>query len=148
MHLGIVPHAYALNEQNFGEVEGFDFAFVAVDKPAIRKVILQGLMARKVSFIDVGMGLGLDKDNSVTGICRYTVGLPDFNTHVEQVVSFEDGPEENLYRNIQVADMNMFNAALAVKKWKKLRGFYADSKREHHGLYNIATGSLVKEDCR
>ncbi|HEX4050650.1 MAG TPA: ThiF family adenylyltransferase [Steroidobacteraceae bacterium] len=148
MHLGIVPHSYALTAQNLGEVEGFDFVFVAVDKPAVRKVILQGLMARKVPFIDVGMGLNLDKDHSVTGICRYTVGLPDFNAHVEQVVSFDDGPEENLYRNIQVADMNMFNAALAVIRWKKLRGFYADSKREHHGQYNIVTGSLVREDCR
>lgn len=93
------------------------------------------------------MGLDLDKDNSVTGICRYTVGLPHFNAHVEQVVSFDEGPQENLYRNIQVADMNMFNAALALK-WKKPRGFYADGKREHHGQYSIATGSLVKEDCQ
>jgi hypothetical protein len=148
MHLGIVSHPYALTEQNLAEVESFDFVFVAVDKPAVRKIILTGLTARKVPFIDVGMGLDLDKDNSVTGICRYTAGLPDFNAHVEEVVSFDEGPQENLYRNIQVADMNMFNAALAVMKWKKLRGFYADSKREHHGQYSIATGSLVKEDCR
>jgi len=148
MHLGIVPHPYALTEQNLGEIEGFDFVFVAVDKPTVRKIILPGLVARTVPFIDVGMGLNLDVNNSVAGVCRYTAGLPDFNVHVEQVVSFDDGPQENLYRNIQVADMNMFNAALAVMKWKKLRGFYADSKRDHHGLYNIATGSLVKEDYR
>jgi hypothetical protein len=42
----------------------------------------------------------------------------------------------------------MLNAALAVTKWKKLRGFYADSKREHHGLYNISTGNLAREDFR
>lgn len=148
MHTAIVPHAYALTEANLGELNGFDFVFVAIDNPKIRKLILQGLMARNIPFIDVGMGLDLDKDSSVTGICRYTVGLPDFNSHVEQVVSFDDGPEENLYRNIQVADMNMLNAALAVIKWKKLRGFYADSNREHHGQYSIASGSLVKEDCR
>jgi hypothetical protein len=148
MHMAIVPHAYALTQDNLGELEGFDFVFVAVDKPQVRKIILQGLIARRIPFIDVGMGLDLDKDSSVTGICRYTVGLPDFNAHIEQVVSFDDGPEENLYRNIQVADMNMLNAALAVIKWKKLRGFYADSKREHHGQYSIASGSFVKEDCR
>jgi hypothetical protein len=148
MHMAIVPHVYALTQDNLAELEGFDFVFVAVDKPQVRKIILQGLMARKIPFIDVGMGLDLDKDSSVSGICRYTVGLPDFNSHVEQVVSFDDGPEENLYRNIQVADMNMLNAALAVIKWKKLRGFYADSRREHHGQYSITSGSLVKEDCR
>jgi hypothetical protein len=37
---------------------------------------------------------------------------------------------------------------MAVMKWKKLQGFYADSKHEHHGLYNIESGSLVKEDFR
>jgi hypothetical protein len=148
MHTAIIPHANALTEDDLGELEVFDFVFVAIDRPQIRKVILQSLMARKLPFIDVGMGLDLDKDSSVSGICRYTVGLPDFNAHVEQVVSFDDGPEENLYRNIQVADMNMLNAALAVIKWKKLRGFYADSKRERHAQYSIASGSLVKEDCR
>jgi ThiF family len=148
MHTAVIPHPYHITEANLAELEGFDFVFVAVDKPKVRKVMLQGLMARKIPFIDVGMGLDLDKDSSVTGIVRYTVGLPDFNSHVEQVVSFDDGPENDLYRNIQVADMNMLNAALAVIKWKKLRGFYADSKREHHGQYSIAAGSLVKEDCR
>jgi hypothetical protein len=148
MHTAIVPHPYYLTEASLGELEGFDFVFVAVDKPKVRKVILQGLMARSIPFIDVGMGLDLGKDSSVTGIVRYTVGLPDFNAHVEQVVSFDDGAENEIYRNIQVADMNMLNAALAVIKWKKLRGFYADTKREHHGQYSIGSGSLIKEDCR
>ena len=148
MHTAIIPHPYHITEANLAELEGFDFVFVAVDKPKVRKVILPGLVARKIPFTDVGMGLDLDRDNSVTGIVRYTVGLPDFNAHVEQVVSFDDGPDNELYRNIQVADMNLLNAALAVIRWKKLRGFYADTKREHHGQYNIASGSLVKEDCR
>ena len=94
------------------------------------------------------MDMDLDKANSLRGMCRYTVGLPDFNAHVAQVVSFDEGPENNIYRNIQVADMNMHNASMAVMKWKKLLGFYADSKQEHHGLYNVETGSLIKEDFR
>jgi hypothetical protein len=148
MHKYIIPHPYNIVEANLSELGGFSFAFVAIDCPKARKVILPGLTARNVPFIDVGMDLALDKNNSLTGMCRYTVGLPDFHAHVEQVVSFDDGPENDVYRNIQVADMNMLNAAMAVMKWKKLRGFYADSKREHHGLYSIATGSLVKEDLR
>jgi hypothetical protein len=148
MHTGIIPHPYHLTEATLVELDGFDFVFVAVDDPEVRKVLLRGLIGRKVPFIDVGMGLDLDKDSSVTGIARYTVGLTDFNAHVEQVVSFAKGAGDDVYRNIQVADMNMLNAALAVIKWKKLRGFYADAKREHHGQYNIASGSLIREDCR
>jgi hypothetical protein len=148
MHKGIVPHAYNVAEATLDELVGFSFVFVAVDNPKARQVILQGLIARGVPFIDVGMDMDLDTANSLRGMCRYTVGLPDFNAHVAQVVSFDDGPENNIYRNIQVADMNMHNASMAVMKWKKLLGFYADSKQEHHGLYNIDTGSLIKEDFR
>jgi hypothetical protein len=148
MHKQIIAHAYNITEANLSELDCFSFVFVAIDDPKAKKVILKGLMARNVPFIDVGMDLALDKNNSLVGMCRYTVGLPNCHSHVEQVVSFDDGPENNIYRNIQVADMNMLNAALAVMKWKKLRGFYADNKREHHGLYNVTTGSLVKEDLR
>jgi hypothetical protein len=62
------------------------------------------------------------------------------------VVSFAEAPDDGIYRNIQVADLNMLNAAMAVTKWKKLRGFYADDMREHHSLYTIATHGLTKED--
>jgi hypothetical protein len=40
----------------------------------------------------------------------------------------------------------MQNASMAVMKWKKLRGFYADDMREHHSLYTVATHGLTKED--
>jgi hypothetical protein len=33
--------------------------------------------------------------------------------------------------NIQIAELNSLNAALAVIKWKKLCGFYNDRKAEH-----------------
>lgn len=148
MHKGIIPHGYNVTDANIAELAEFSFAFVAVDAPQARKIILKGLIARAVPFIDVGMDMELNKSNSLMGMCRYTVGLPDLNAHVEQVVPFGDGPENEIYRNIQVADMNMLNAAMAVMKWKKLRGFYADRKREHHGLYNVDTASLVKEDFR
>ena len=43
----------------------------------------------------------------------------------------EADPENEYDRNIQIADLNMLNAALAVVKWKKLFGFYADNESEH-----------------
>ena len=73
-----------------------------------------------------------------------TVGTPAVHSHIEQVVSFADGPENNIYRNIQVADLNMLNAALAVVRWKKWLGFYGDDANEYHSLYNVQTGGLIK----
>ena len=39
--------------------------------------------------------------------------------------------------NVQIADMNALNAVLAVIKWKKRMGVYADLERELHCVYSI-----------
>ena len=55
--------------------------------------------------------------------------------------------EQNDYGdNIQIADLNCFNAVLAVQKWKKLTGFYQDLKKEHNTLFFINTNKVMNED--
>ena len=49
-------------------------------------------------------------------------------------------------RNIQTADLNALNAAMAVIKWKKLFGFYADLEREFNSTYGVNGNLLVNED--
>lgn len=148
MRTGIGRHAYHVTPERLHELAGFDFVFVAIDDAEARKSILLGLIEMKVPFIDVGIDVALDKDNSLRGMCRVTVGLPDYHEHIEHVVPFAKAPEDDAYRNIQVADLNMLNAAMAVIKWKKLRGFHADDTREHHSLYTVPTHGLTKEDKR
>lgn len=146
MRTGIIRHPYHVTVENIKELLGFDFAFVAIDKGLARKDILLGLIDMKVPFIDVGIDLALDRDSSLRGMCRFTLGTPTKHDHLDEVVPFGEVPADEVYRNIQVADMNMFNAAIAVMKWKKLRGFYADDSREHHSLYTVSTHALTKED--
>lgn len=146
MHMGIVKHPYYVDESRLPELAGLSFVFVAIDDAVARGVILKALIAMGVPFIDVGMDLSIDKQNSLRGMCRFTVGTPERHSHVEQVVSFGNGPDDGVYRNIQVADLNMLNAAMAVGKWKQLCGFYAEDTREHHSLYTVATHALSKED--
>lgn len=146
MHRGIKRHAYNLTLENLAELSSFDFVFVAVDDGESRKAILQELISMKVSFIDVGLDIAFDQQHALRGLCRFTVGTPEHHSHVEEVVSFAKAPADALYRNIQVADLNMLNAAMAVGKWKQMRGFYADDMREHHSIYNTATHALTKED--
>jgi hypothetical protein len=146
MHMGIIRHPYHVLADQLPELQGFDFVFVAIDDANARKLILEGLIDMKVPFIDVGMDFALDADHQLRGICRFTVGTPDHHGHITEVVSFATAPVDEIYRNIQVADLNMANAAMAVNKWKRMRGFYADQVREHHSLYTIATQALIKED--
>ena len=148
MRNGIIRHPYYVQAENLSELAGFDFVFVAIDDGKARKVILNGLIDMKVPFIDVGIDVALDKVSSLRGMCRFTVGAPDCHGHIDEVVSFADSLADDVYRNIQVADLNMLNASMAVIRWKKLRGFYADDMREHHSLYTTATHSLTKEDKR
>src|SRR3546814_12306698 len=49
-------------------------------------------------------------------------------------------------RNIQVADLNMMNAGLAVVRWKRLRGFYKDLEGEHFSLFTLDGNHLLNED--
>jgi hypothetical protein len=146
MHMGIIRHPYHVLADQLPELQGFDFVFVAVDDAKARKVILEGLIAMKVPFIDVGMDFALDAENRLRGTCRFTVSTPEYHGHITDVVSFAAPPIDEIYRNVQVADLNMLSAAMAVNKWKRIRGFYADDVREHHSLYTIATQALIKED--
>lgn len=146
MRIGIIRHPYYVGTEQLAEVEGFDFVFVAIDNAKARKIILEGLIALKVPFIDVGIDISIDSQGMLRGQSRFTVGTPEHHAHIPDVVSFDVAPDNDIYRNIQVGDLNMLNAAMAVKKWKKLRGFYADDMREHHSLYTVATHGLTKED--
>jgi hypothetical protein len=56
----------------------------------------------------------------------------------------DDGNEYD--RNIQTAELNALNAALAVIKWKKLCGFYIDLEKEHHSTYSIDGNEMTNED--
>jgi hypothetical protein len=45
-----------------------------------------------------------------------------------------------------VADLNALNAAMAVVKWKKIRGFYRDLERAHHSTYTTDGNMLLNGD--
>ena len=45
--------------------------------------------------------------------------------------------------NVQIAEMNALNAALAVIKWKKHMGVYADVVQECNSDYMIASNAIV-----
>ena len=68
--------------------------------------------------------------------------------HIDRRMSFGDeAEEENDYEtNIQIAELNALNAALAVIRWKRFLGFYRDAGKEYFSSYQIATGELCNEE--
>jgi hypothetical protein len=146
MHSGIVDHAVYLDAGNVEELRGNHFVFLCIDSGESKTLIVEKLEAFNVPFTDVGMGIQLTND-ALGGIVRATTNTPQKRDHFRTRVSLADGKANNDYdRNIQIADLNALNAALAVIKWKKLAGFYRDLKKEHHSQYTIDGNLLVNED--
>ena len=142
MHRGIVPHAVALSADTGYLLDDVSFAFLCMDAGEAKRVAVDKLEAMGVSFIDVGMGLTLDGD-SLGGILRVSTSTPKDRTTLRSCVSFSGGGVDDVYAtNIQVADLNMLNAALAVIKWKKLVGFYRDFESEVQSTYTTDGNQL------
>ena len=148
MHRGIVPHDFYIDETTVQQIGTFDFAFICMDPGTPKRLLVEHLEANGIPFIDVGIGVEL-VDDKLTGLLRVTTSTPGKRDHVrdKKRISFKDGGIDNLYaKNIQIADLNALNAALAVIKWKKHFGFYADLEHEHNATYAINGNALTNED--
>ncbi|OSQ49813.1 ThiF family adenylyltransferase [Marivita geojedonensis] len=133
------------------ELSGVTFAFVCVDKGAARAEIFRALVERKIPFIDVGMGLKR-KDQGLGGMVRVTY-FP--SEHSEEVMRkshapLQDDPEDLYRARVQIGELNALNAALAVMRYKQLRGFYKDASDWENLLFDTtdlkSVGVSTRED--
>jgi hypothetical protein len=146
MHRHIVPHTVQIDANTVHLLEGVTFAFLCMDAGEPKRLAMLKLKEMDVPFVDVGMGLEL-VNGSLGGILRVTASTPGRRDHASERISFDSGGAENVYiSNIQVADLNMLNAALAVIKWKKILCFYRDLEKEHHCTYTIDGNMLLNGD--
>ena len=143
MHRGIIPHGNHVTGDNFSEIAVMDFVFIAIDGGASRNELLSNLIQHEVPFIDVGIGVGT-VDDMLEGLARVTYGAPsavnDSRLHLS-TSPIED--EDDYHTPVQIADMNMLTAALAVIKWKKHMGFYVDLENEFHSIYTIDGNCII-----
>lgn len=145
MHARIVRHPVFIDETNVHELAELDFVFICVDDADARRVIVEFLEPTCVPFIDVGMGIEV-RHGSLNGILRTTLSTADDRVTARAFMPLRNGAVNNDYvHNIQVADLNMLNAALAVVRWKRSLGFYADFVREQHSSYTIDGARLINE---
>lgn len=147
MHRGVNAHSDYLTEANVDELKDVDFVFICLDRGRDKRILIDKLVAWGKPFVDVGVGVEVSGD-SLRGQVRVTTATAGKHDHLGGRVSFAGGLGEDDYSsNIQIADLNALNAALAVIKWKKLLGFYQDLDQEHHCLYTINGNALCNEDA-
>ena len=146
MRRGIVAHPGYVTEANVQELKQLDFVFLSMDGGPAKQFIVQKLQEWGVPFIDVGMGLELVK-GAIGGILTVTTSTKGKTDHVLSRIPVLTADKNNDYsRNIQVADLNALNAAMAVIKWKKLVGFYHDFEHEHFSAYTVDGNRMSNED--
>ncbi len=110
-------------------LRGVTFAFVRVDKGTSRAGIFDLLIANRIPFIDVGMGLNR-KRGPINGMLRATYYPVEDAERLREMELAEiaNHPDDEYRVQIQISELNALNAALAVIKFKQIRGFYFEEQ--------------------
>jgi hypothetical protein len=85
-------------------------------------------------------------EGALHGTVRLTSSTTHKRDHLRSRVGLTEDKNNEYSRNIQIADLNALNAALAVIRWKKLFGFYKDFENEHHCQYDIDGNFIHNEE--
>jgi len=146
MHSAIVIHDTFLDESNLSLTDGLDFVFICMDRGPVKRALVERLTANGTPFVDVGMGVVLD-DGQLGGIVRVTTSTAQTRHLAAPHISFadDDGAANEYATNIQIAELNALNAALAVIQWKRLFGIYMDARNAVYTGYSLASGEIVTE---
>lgn len=148
MRKNIFANSFHIDNSNVENLQGMDFVFICIDVGEAKIPIIEKLEELDIPLIDVGMGVEV-VDEKLLGLLRVTTSTADKRNHVRdnKRINLSGGYDDNVYgKNIQIADLNALNASLAVIKWKKLFGFYADLEKEHYSLYSLDGNVIINED--
>ena len=143
MHKNIYGHKQFIDETNINELYSLDFLFISIDNGEAKKIIIDNLLEKDIPFVDVGLGIRVH-DNKLDGIIRTTSFDKSKKDHINKTISFSNRDDVAYVSNIQISELNAFNAVMAVIKWKKYFGVYNDDINELHSVYEIGGNMLDK----
>lgn len=146
LHRNIIKHAEKVTSENLDQLSSMTFVFLSMDAGPDKRLIIERLQDWGMPFVDCGMGLQR-QGNSLRGVIRVTAGLNGRYDHLDRRISYTDINEDEYDLNIQTVDLNMLSAVLAVIKWKKLFGYYVDTKDELNSAYTIARNQLLSGEA-
>ena len=146
---GVIAHSEHITQSTIEEITeiGLDFVFVSVDDDIVRQWLLPELQKRNIPFIDVGMGIE-EANEKLLGLIRTCISTPEgghYEPYIKNLMAIEanEQEEERAYqRNIQLVELNALNAALAVIRWKKHKGFYIDQEEDLYSIYMLGLNRI------
>lgn len=143
MRRQIYPHPVRVTASNVSEILDAEFVFLAMDPSPDKTAIVESLEAEGLPFIDTGIGVGITP-SGIGGLIRVTTGRSGHFDHIQRtgVLANDENDDADYNTNIQVSELNMIAAAMAVLQFKQILGFYADDENELHTLYSIEDNAL------
>lgn len=139
---GIVSHPEKISTKNANLLDALDFVFICVDSKSAREQISAALIERGIPFIDSGIG-ARTANGHILGVVRTTISFNDKIRHLKHEFN-SDGDSEDIYAsNIQISEINSLAADIAVIRWKRLVGYYADSVFDLNSIYSIDMNSII-----
>lgn len=143
---GIFANGIFLDASNLDLLNPMDFVFLCIDQGTVRKLIVEHLLSSGIPFIDTGVGVHFENGQTLSGQVRVTSASAKYNLDsVRRLIPMGRDADNEYSSNIQIAELNALNAALAVIKWKKLSGLYSDSSQEFSTVYMISENLLLNE---
>ena len=127
----IVPHAYHVDQGNVSELAHVDFVFLAMEGGATKRAIVDELERMGKPFVNASMGVKKSGNGEqLQAIVEVNGSTVDNRDCFRRKVDFSEPDADDPYlENIQVADLNALNAAMAVLWWKKRAGVYVSNKQ-------------------
>jgi hypothetical protein len=143
---GLATESRYIDVSSSEQLEGVTFAFVCVDKGTSRAGIFDLLIRSGIPFIDVGMGLNRRR-GPINGLLRATY----YSVHDAErlramdLAELADHPDDEYRVHIQIGELNALNAALAVMKFKQVRGFYVEDEPLNSLVVEVSDIKTVNE---
>ena len=144
MHKGIVEHEEFITENNVNLLQDFDFVFLCIDSGEGKKIIVDKLIENKIPFID--SGIGINKNNALSGQVRVSLFDESNYSDIPKYIDFSIDGEDVYNTNIQIAEINSFNAVMAIIKWKQYFGVYSDAEKNRQDIYSTEAGEFAHEN--
>lgn len=144
--MGVTGEAIRVGHETPGSIADCDFVFVCVDKGESRAKVVGLLNDLGIPFIDVGMGLSRI-DGPLNGRVRATLVDDETRSVVlaNSILPVVDDADHEYQTNIQIAELNALNAALAVVLFKKRFGYYVDTDPGYNLLVNLDRLKIFRE---
>lgn len=146
---GLYTYENTINSSNLEELEKYSTVFIAVDNLESRREIQKKCNELGIFNLSVGIGvelegvknnqlgcmIKLEREHQIQGECLKNSGK-----------TTQQPPVGNMYRsNIQIAELNMLGAALAIIEWKIKKGIYRSERNENYNdiIYSTPSGKIL-----